>query len=53
MIDPVSQIISNIKFDKDETVIGDYYGRCPMCGKNRNLTFDRGTKWVCRKCYYK
>jgi len=53
MVDVVEQILSGINFDKEGTVVGKYYGKCPMCGKNRNLVFQRKNQWVCRKCYYK
>jgi len=49
----VDKIIGNILFDKEGTVIGEYYGICPECGKRRNLTCNRDNKWICRKCYYK
>ena len=48
----IHKVIGNILFDKEGNVIGKYYGKCPICGKKRNLTFDRGDDWVCRKCYY-
>jgi ribosomal protein L37AE/L43A len=41
-----------IDFDKEEEVIGEYYGECPECKKKRNLTFEKDGKWVCHKCYY-
>ena len=42
----------DIKFDKKGRVIGEYYGKCPICGDNENLQYNKNGVWCCRWCYY-
>jgi len=49
----INKIIGNIVFDKEGTVVGKYYGVCPGCGNKKNLVYDKGNNWVCKKCYHK